>query len=159
MFDNFKKVTFHPIRFRLFLLTKLPAALICGIRVRALEPGQSKISVKYRWITTNPFKSTYFACLAMAAEMSTGILAMGHLYKLKPQVSMLIVANTARYYKKATGVTFFSCTDGKEIYNTIQKALTENKRVEFTATSIGKNEAGELIAEFTFTWSFKSKVS
>jgi hypothetical protein len=28
-------------------------------------------------VSQNPFRSTYFACLSMAAEMSTGALALG----------------------------------------------------------------------------------
>jgi hypothetical protein len=44
-----------------------------------------------------------FACLAMAAEMSTGVLAMAHVYKRKPAISMLVVKMEAEYFKKATG--------------------------------------------------------
>lgn len=46
------------------------------------------------------FRSTYFACLAMAAEMSTGALAMAHLYHSDPPVSMLVVKLESEYFKK-----------------------------------------------------------
>ncbi|MEJ7672361.1 MAG: hypothetical protein WKF59_06555 [Chitinophagaceae bacterium] len=41
--------------------------------------------------------------LAMAAEMSTGILAMMHIYKRSHSISMLITNMEASYIKKATG--------------------------------------------------------
>ena len=46
--------------------------------------------------------SFYLFCLSgMAAEMSTGALALTHLYKRKPAVSMLVVKVEAEYFKKA----------------------------------------------------------
>ncbi|MBX2888680.1 MAG: DUF4442 domain-containing protein [Ferruginibacter sp.] len=159
MFSDFKKMVFHPIKFRMFLFLNLPAAFFSGIRVKSLSEKQAQVTVKYKWRTTNPFRSTYFACLAMAAEMSTGVLAMAYLYKIRPQISMLIVENTARYYKKATGITTFICNNGEDFYIAIQQAIQNNQAVEFTAHSTGTSALGEIVAEFSFTWSFKPKLS
>jgi hypothetical protein len=70
----------------------------------------------------NPFRSTYFACLAMAAEMSTGSLAMAQLYKLNPPVSMLVIKVESEYFKKTTGRTSFICEDG-ELFQKLLKKL------------------------------------
>src|SRR6476469_6247347 len=80
----------NPIKFGLFLLKNLPAAYFAGIKVDAANKERSVISVPYKWFTRNPFRCTYFACLSMAAEMSTGILAMSNIYKRKPRISMLV---------------------------------------------------------------------
>src|SRR4030081_1668300 len=87
----------HPVRFRMFLLAKLPSAFFSGIRVRDLDERTSKVTVPYTWFSQNPFRSTYFACLAMAAEMSTGALAMAHVYRHDPPLSMLVVRLEANY--------------------------------------------------------------
>src|SRR5688572_4297681 len=110
-------------KFRLFLFKKLPAALFSGLRIEAATTQECTVSVPYRWSTQNPFRSTYFACQAMAAEMSTGVLAMSGVYGKKPPVSMLIVAMESRYHKKATGKTFFTCQDGPLLQETVARAI------------------------------------
>ncbi|HMU57084.1 MAG TPA: thioesterase, partial [Chitinophagaceae bacterium] len=81
----------HPATFRMFLLTKLPSAFFSGVRIRDLDDEKCTATVPFKWFSQNPFRSTYFACLSMAAEMSTGALALAHLYKSDPPVSMLVV--------------------------------------------------------------------
>jgi len=147
----------NPIKFRLFLLQKLPAAYFAALRVEEVNEEVAIISVPFKWFTKNPFRSTYFACLSMAAEMSTGILALANIYKLKPAVSMLIVSMEGKFYKKATGKTKFVCKDGLAIKETIQKAISSKESQTITAKSIGYNADNEIVAEFLCTWSFKAK--
>ena len=71
----------HPVKFRMFLLTKLPSAYFTGVRIKEVDAKKCVTTVPYKWFSKNPFRSTYFASLAMAAEMSTGALALAHLYK------------------------------------------------------------------------------
>ena len=98
----------HPVKFRMFLFYKLPSAFFSGVRIKSLSEQACTTVVPYKWFSQNPFRSTYFACLAMAAEMSTGILALAQLYKRKPSVSMLVVKLEANYTKKAVGKTYFT---------------------------------------------------
>lgn len=72
---------------------------------------------------------------------------------------MLIVENTAQYYKKATGITTFICNNGEGLSLAIQQAIQNNQAVEFTAYSTGTSAFGEVVAKFSFTWSFKPKLS
>ena len=110
--STFIKLMKHPVKFRMFLFTKLPAAWFAGVRVREVDEKKCRVTVPYKWLSQNPFRSTYFACLSMAAEMSTGALAMAQLYKLNPPVSMLVVKVESEYFKKANGRTSFLCEDG-----------------------------------------------
>jgi len=146
-----------PFLFRLYLLYKLPAAFFLGIRIRKITNERSIVSVPFKWLTQNPFRSTYFASLAMAAEMSTGVLAMANAYKRKPAISMLVTHMEASYFKKAKGVSFFTCEQGLEIANEINAAATTSESKTITVKSTGRNINDELIAEFHFTWSFKAK--
>jgi Domain of unknown function (DUF4442) len=157
-FNEFSKLIKHPIKSRLFLLTKLPAAYFSGVRIRSIDEQQCTVTIPYKWLTRNPFRSTYFASLSMAAEMSTGALSMAYLYKRIPPVSMLVVKVSSEYFKKATGRTRFTCADGKAILATIDKAVTSGEAQSFTCRSVGVNAAGETVAEFMVTWSFKAKL-
>jgi hypothetical protein len=151
----FLRLIRSPVRFRLYLLTKLPSAFFAGLRILQIDETQSIVTVPYKWFTRNPFRSTYFACLGMAAEMSTGVLAMSHIYQ-KP-VSMLVVGMEATFSKKATGITRFHCPDGQAISQTIGLAISTGEGQTVKVRSQGVNAAGESVAEFFITWSFKVK--
>jgi acyl-coenzyme A thioesterase PaaI-like protein len=153
----FIKLMKHPVKFRMFLFTKLPSAYFAGVRIRDMNENTCQVTVPYKWFSQNPFRSTYFACLAMAAEMSTGVLALAHLHKRKPTVSMLVVKLEATYFKKAVGRTKFTCEEGGAMRTAIEKAVATGEGESFTATSTGTSETGEVIAKFLITWSFKVK--
>jgi hypothetical protein len=147
----------NPLKFRLFLLTKLPAAFIAGIRIKECNEKTCSVSVPFKWLTQNPFRSTYFACLSMAAEMSTGALAMANVYQRKPSASMLITNVDSKYYKKAIGKTVFICKEGLLIKQAINTAYATVSSQTIRVKSEGFNHQNELVAEFWFTWSFKVK--
>ncbi|MBI2730609.1 MAG: DUF4442 domain-containing protein [Sphingobacteriales bacterium] len=155
--SSFIQLMKHPVKFRMFLFAKLPAAFFSSVRIKELDEKHCVTSVPFKWLTQNPFKSTYFASLSMAAEMSTGVLGLMHVYKRTPAVSMLVVKVESNYYKKAVGKTFFTCADGEKILQTIEKSIITGEGKTFTAKSVGRNDAGETVAEFFVTWSFKSK--
>jgi len=155
--NPFIQLVQSPLKFRLFLFSKLPSAFFSGVRVLGISPEKAIVTVPYKWFSQNPFKSTYFACLAMAAELSTGLLAMLNTYKRQPAVSMLVVSMEANYFKKAVGPTAFICEDGKLIADAVDEAIQTGESRVVKAKSTGKNIDGELIAEFYITWSFKSK--
>jgi hypothetical protein len=147
----------HPVKFRMFLLFKLPSAYFAGARIKDMDENRCEVTVPYKWFSRNPFRSTYFACLSMAAEMSTGALAMGHLYKRKPAVSMLVVKTEGEYFKKATDTTTFICEDGALIKKAIEESIFTREAKTVTAKSTGRNKTGDVVAEFKITWSFKVK--
>ena len=147
----------HPLKLRMFLFSKLPSAFFAGVRVRDIDEKKCVVTVPYKWFSQNPFRSTYFACLSMAAEMSTGALSMAHLYKRKPPVSMLVVKVESEYFKKATGRTTFVCEDGELIQNIIEESITTGEARIVKTRSVGRNKDGDVVAEFFITWSFKMK--
>lgn len=154
---SFIKLMKHPVKSRMFLFSRLPSAYFAGVRVRELDEKHCVVTVPYKWFSQNPFHSTYFACLSMAAEMSTGALSMAHLYKSIPPVSMLVVKVESEYFKKATGRTTFICEDGITIQNAIQESIDTGEARVVRAKSVGKNKDGEVVAEFFVIWSFKVK--
>ena len=155
--NKFLQLVQHPLKFRMFLLSKLPSAYFSGLRVHYANEKKCIVTIPYKWFSQNPFKSTYFACLSMAAEMSTGILAMAHVYKRDPPISMLVLKVDSNYLKKAVGQTRFECRDGILIKQTIDDAVISGEGKIITARSTGRNKEGEVVADFLITWSFKEK--
>lgn len=158
-FAEFKRLIQHPLRFRLFLLSRLPVAFFAGVRVVSLTEQAAVVRIRQRWFNKNPFRSVYFGMLSMAAEISTGILCMGKVYRQTPGISMLIVKNEGSFYKKATGTILFTCTDGDLVKTAIRKAIETGEGNTVTCRSVGSNEQGETVAEFLFTWSFKARTT
>ena len=146
---TFIRVLKNQLKFRMFLLFKLPSAFICGVRLRDVDEKHCVVTVPYKWLSQNPFRSTYFACLSMAAEMSTGALALAHLHKRNPAVSMLVVKVESAYFKKATRRTTFVCEDGEAMLKLIEESVATGEGRIFRARSTGKNPEGEVVhAEF-----------
>lgn len=156
-FPSFQKIINNRMKFGFFLLKKLPAAWIAGLRMQKFEAEKAEVTVTYKWLNQNPFRSMYFAVQAMAAEMSTGMLAFGQIYQRDPSVSMLVVGMEAKYHKKAIDKITFTCTDGVEIAEAIEEALKTGEGQTRKCYSVGKNMAGDIVSEFWFTWSFKAK--
>ena len=132
-------------------------AFLAGLKLLTLQEDTAVVSVRFKWLNQNPFRSMYFAVLAMAAELSTGILTVAQTYQTNPPVSMLVVKCEGEFYKKAIGNIIFTCVDGLVIAKSIQETLTTKQGVSITTTTIGKNEQNEVVAKFIFTWSFKAK--
>ncbi len=135
---------------------KLPLAPAAGLRVPKLSEERCTVTVPYGWRSTNPFRSTYFAALSVPAEMSTGALALIEVELAPKPVSMLITGMTAEFGKKATGLTSFTCADGRSLAAAVARAVAGEANT-FEATSIGTAQDGAVVARFTFTWSFKAK--
>ncbi len=156
-FQEYQQLITNPYKFRFFLFKRLPAALFSGLRVQSFDAKQAVISVKYKWFTQNPFRSMYFAVQAMAAEMSTGLLALGQVYKHKDGVSTLVVGLEAKFHKRGLDTIAFTCNDGEAIENIIEETITSGEPRSMKCYAIGTNLAGEMVSEFWITWSFKCK--
>jgi hypothetical protein len=147
----------NPWVFNLFLLIRLPAAYISGVRLRSVTEQEAVATVPYRWLSQNPFRSIYFACQAMAAELSTGILAMAHLQGRQPAVSMLVVGLEADFHKKGVSTVRFTCRDGEAMRSAVERAVATGEPQTLTATTVGEDADGRPISTFRITWSFKAR--
>lgn len=156
-FNNFKEIITNSIKFKFFLLTKLPAAFFAGLSIKEFNANHCIVRVKHSWWTQNPFKSMYFAVEAMAAEMASGMLVFGQVYKRHPSISMLVVKMEVDFVKKATGVILFSCEEGQKVQDQINQSIQDGEAKTFICNSTGKNEMGETVAVFNITWSVKAK--
>ncbi len=154
--EKFRKQV-NSLKFNFYLLAKLPAAYFSGVRLVNLSEESCKVKIPFKWFSQNPFRSTYFACLAMAAEMSTGLPCMMAIVNMNPKVSMLVVNLESSFTKKASDVTTFECLDIPAIYDAVHKAIQTKEGQLVETHSIGINNAGDEVARFKITWSFKSR--
>ena len=152
----FCRQVLNPFKLRLFLLRKLPLAWLAGLRLTALTPAAATVTIRYQHLTQNPFRSIYFAALAMAAELASGIQAMLHTQG-GGRVSMLVVGLEAEFAKKAVGLITFSCPDGAAIAAAVAKSRATGEGRTVVCSSTGRDEAGDVVALFRVTWSFKAK--
>ncbi len=147
----------NSFQFNLFLFYKLPAAFICGVRLYELNSNKCTAGIKYRWINQNPFKSIYFACLTMTAEMTTGLPFYMEIKKRKAKVSMLLIGFKGDFYKKATGKIHFTNFEIEKVIPIIDQVQLSNEPKVINIESKGYNQSNELVASIIFTWSFKNR--
>lgn len=145
-------------KFRLLTMRILPMGFLAGLRVDQLTKETCKASVKYKWLNKNPFRSTFWAVLGMAAEMSSGALIMLYTYGQKPSIATLVVGQEGKFYKKAVGRTTFVCDSGKEIEAAVRQTAATGEPVTVVCPMKGIDETGEVIAEFSFIWSLKARL-
>ena len=142
---------------RLFFLGKLPLALFAGLRIDEITAERCVVSLPYGWRSTNPFRSIYFAAQAMAAELSTGALAMAAIEASKAPVALLIVGLEAAFEKKASARLTFACEAGPAIHAAVARAIETGEPQTVRAETVGHLPDGTVAARFAFTWSFKKR--
>lgn len=147
----------NKFQLHLFLFLKIPISWIAGVRLKEMNDEICITKVKFGWLNQNPFNSMFWAVQGMAAEFSTGFLCAEKIRKSGKKISMLVVHNQAEFTKKAIGRVTFSCLQGKELDAVLQKAIETGEGQTLTLFSEGKDEKGDVVSKFAFTWSFKVK--
>jgi hypothetical protein len=135
----------------------LPLAAFAGLRVVRLDEQACAVRLPGGWRTQNPFRSTYFAAQAMAAEMSTGAPALVLLEDAPASVSMLVVGLRVTYTKKLVGEGTFTFEDVAGMKAAIDRAAASDLPQAFAARPAGRDRSGDAVAEFEIAWSFKRR--
>ena len=152
-----QRILNNRLLFKIVMLFQVPLNFIAGIRLREINEESCKVSVPFRWLNKNPFKSTFWAVLGMAAELSTGALVKMYTYKLDPSVAIIVGDCSGEFVTKAKDLTTFVCNDGKLIAETVKKAIRTGEPQEVLCRAVGYSKAGEEVARFTFTWKMKMR--
>ena len=136
---------------------KLPSAFICGVRVKHLDNQTCKVRVKHNWLNKNPFRSMFWAVQGMAAELTTGALVIKKIRESGKSISMLVANNNATFTKKATGRITFTCDDGGQLNDVMEKVISTGEGQTIWMKSVGVNEDGVEVSTFNFEWTLKVK--
>lgn len=155
--ERFRRRMLNPILIRAFMLAKMPLGLFAGLRIRSVDIDRCETTVPYGWRSTNPFRSIYFAAQSMAAELSTGAIAMLAV-ELAPQpVAMLITGLESGFSKKATARTTFTCEGGAKIFAAVRETVATGEPATARVETVGRMPDGTEVSRFVFTWSFKKR--
>jgi hypothetical protein len=141
----------------LWMWKTLPLAAFAGLRVVRLDERTCTVRLPGGWRTQNPFRSTYFAAQAMAAEMSTGAPALVLLQDAPVSVALLVVGLSVTYTKKLVGPGTFTFEDVVGMEAAIARAAATEEAQAFAGRSTGRDDTGDVVAEFDVTWSFKRR--
>ena len=131
--------------------------LISGIKLIRLDEQKSVAEVPFRWCNKNPFSSMYFAVQSMAAELSTAAPIFMTLKGFDVDAALIIVDLKVEFVKKAQSKITFSCLDYDKIYNVVAQLKKAGDTATVVAKTVGRDVAGDDVAIFYFTWSFKRR--
>ena len=143
--------------YNIYTFFKLPSAWWSGVRVTKIDDLEAEVSLKHQWVNQNPFGSIFWAVQGMAAELSTAIFLMKTIKKSKKSVSMLVLKNNAVFKKKAKGLIKFNCSQGKAAITAVENVISSGVPASISLKSVGRDSFGDIVSEFEFEWSLKSK--
>ena len=147
---------YTPNQINKWMLFKLPAAWLTGVRISSISETKCEVKVRFKWINQNPYRSMFWAVQGMAAELTTGMLLTKSIQESNTNISMLLIGNKSNFYKKAVGKIKFICDQGetaKELINLTKKNITHKAWLK----AKGFDETGDIVSEFDFEWSCKKR--
>lgn len=147
---------YTPNKINRWMLFKLPAAWLTGVRLSLIDEDKCKVKVRFKWINQNPYRSMFWAVQAMAAELTTGMLLTKSIQDSNSDISMLLVSNKSSFYKKAVGKITFVCDEGENAKQLINSTI-KNTTSKAWFKAKGYDEAGDQVSEFDFEWSCKKR--
>ncbi len=154
---DFRNLALNRWKLNWFFLKNMPLGFIAGMRVVSFDDNHAAVSIPYNFITKNPFKSVYFAAQSMAAELSSGVIAINEVMNADIPVSMLVFNMDAQFTKKARSKVIFTCNDVPAIKKAVKQALETGEGQTVTITTTGTDSSGDVVSVFHFTWTFKAK--
>jgi hypothetical protein len=147
---------YTPNKINRWMLLKLPAAWLTGVRLTLIDKDKCEVKVRFKWINQNPYRSMFWAVQAMAAELTTGMLLTKSIQDSNSDISMLLVSNKSSFYKKAVGKITFVCDEGENAKQLINSTI-KNTTSKAWFKAKGYDEAGDQVSEFDFEWSCKKR--
>jgi acyl-coenzyme A thioesterase PaaI-like protein len=148
------------IRLRVFGFFKIPALAFVSPSVLEVSESRCVVRIRLRRRTRNHLNSMYFGVLAIGADCAGGLIAMNQIRALGANVGLIFKNFHADFLKRAEGDVFFTCEQGLEIRQLVQKAMDTGVRqsmpVQITAT-VPSRFGDEAVAKFVLTLSLKKR--
>lgn len=144
---------------KVFSFAKIPLLFAAGPRIVSLDDDSCVIALPFKRGNRNHLGSMYFGALCIGADAAGGLIAAKLLRELKSGTGSLIFKDfKAEFLKRAEGETFFTCSNGAEIKQAVDRAWSSGERVQLpvpvTATVPSKS-GDEPVARFVLTLSLK----
>ena len=142
-----------------FGLTKVPMILYVRPSVVEISVERVVVKVPLKRRTRNHLGAMYFGALAVGADCTAGILAMGRIRQRSEPISLVFKDLKAAFLRRAEGDVYFTCTQGQEISALVSKAAESDERVELPVQVVATvpDVSDEPVASFSLTLSLKKK--
>jgi len=137
-----------------FMLWRMPAAALMGLRIDAVSSKQTVVSVPGGRRTQNPFGTMYWAVQGMAAELATAVVPTCISRSTSMKLRMFVVGTEATFGKKAYGRCNFACNDTHKVMDAFDESLSTGKSVNCDLTATGTDGDGKVVSEWVFRWNF-----
>ena len=139
-----------PVPVTAYLWKTLPLAAFAGVRIMRLDERPARCGCPGGWRTRNPFRSTYFAAQAMAAEMSTGAPAMVLVRDAPASMAILVVEIRGVRQKGGRREPLHLRRRGRHARGG-GGAPRGGRAQAFTGHATGRDAKGTVVAEFEIT--------
>jgi len=141
-----------------FSFTKIPLLFFLRPRLVELTEQECVIKIPLSRRSKNHLGSMYFAALAAGADLSGAYLAMKLIGKSEKKISLSFKDFSADFLKRAEGDTYFTCKQGREIAEFVERVANgkdrETMKIEVIATCPDKL-GNEPVATFELGLSLK----
>lgn len=77
----------------------------------------------------------------------------------RASASILVSQARAEFTKKANSLITFTCHQGQEMIETVEKVIATNDAQTITMLAIGSNDKGEEVSRIYITWTIKKRAS
>jgi hypothetical protein len=144
---------------RLFGWIKVP--LIGYVRPKVLEvnPACMRMMIPLRRRSRNHLNSMYMGALMIGADVASGYYAAKLIYEKGYKIDFLFRTASARFLKRPEGDVVFTCTQGREIEELVEKAQLSGERVEALLTILATvpSLSEDVVAEMEMVLSLKRR--
>ena len=116
------------ILLRLYTFFKIPLISYCKPVVISFDDTHLKIRIPLNRRTKNHINSMYFGALSVGADLAGGFLALLLINKKKTKQNIVFKSASSTFLKRAEGDVYFTCNNGKEILETMEKSKETKER-------------------------------
>jgi len=141
---------------------KIPLIFFVSPSVVELTDEKCVVKIRLNYRTKNHLGSMYFGTLATGADIAGGLIAWRLISQNGNRVNLVFKEFHADFLKRPEGDVYFTCTDGVQIKQLVERALASSERENLPVTIIATCPAKlgqEPVAKFTLTLSLKKKKS
>ncbi len=146
----------------LFYFGHFQVPMIGYIGAKIIELGDVKtiIKVPLNRRTKNHLGSMYFGAMATAADVTSGLGAMKHIFDSGKKIHLSFKDFEAQFLKRAEGDTFFENIQGMEIKKFVAEVVKSGERMNMpiiVVATVPDKFKDEPVATFKLTLSLKLK--
>ncbi len=146
---------------RAFAWWKIPLIAFVKPRVLFVDDVRVDMLIPLRRRSKNHLGSMYFGALMIGADLAAGYYAAKLIFASREKIDFVFKSSRANFLKRPTGDVVFSCVQGKDIKELVNRASESGERVdaELTVLATVPSIGPEIVAEMTLVLSLKKRKS